>query len=715
MAPRRRAAKATLAIGEGARCSVEIRYLRPSQVVAEAFINADKDYTLEDLIAVERKVILRKGKPIKSYFFRSPSLPGLVSCAEKWATVLEQGEHFLIWDEPGLAPSVLTPPATNEAGEEIADFVFQAQNRAEDIALVRAMGFEVDDDDEPAPENIPADDERLFRLGGDLHDGQEWGWDGIDQRAGLLGGMYHQPTFANSWSPQGKSFVDIFLHLFPVRFVETVMVEATSRVLMSDNLVRTTIGEMLRYIGMWLLMSCYMKPPEYFWRPATRTTTILGDDSEDEENDTPSFTFNRYMSQRRFLAITVALRFTASTPPTFCDKFWEIRDLITSWNALMKDVFSAAWAVCLDESMSIWHSRWTCPGWVFCPRKPHPFGNKYHTACCGLSGAMFSMEMVEGKDHPPQIKERFSELGKTTGLLMRMLECYFATGRYVILDSGFCVLKALVELKKVGLFACAMIEKRRYWPAKVPGDAMTDAFDEAQVGDSRAISGVLDGVKYFLWGLKEPNCVMKMMATGGPLISNDSCKMQRRTWTEAGLNIVKSFQFPLPYDWHYKYRHAVDDHNNLRHSLPSIEHTITTTRWEMRVFSFVLAVSEVNAFLAYRFFCRPDSVPTLQQFRHKLAWQLIKNRFLIQEESAEQNVVHTVHQLMNAPPHATKFQNGVWICNASQRYQNYPCTVKRCGETVKRCKTYCSCTPGKWICKYCHGGHVVAELKCVEH
>ena len=73
------------------------------------------------------------------------------------------------------------------------------------------------------------------------------------------------------------------------------------------------------------------------------------------------------------------------------------------------------------------------------------------------------------------------------------------------------------------------------------------------------------------------------------------------------------------------------------------------------------------------------------------------------------------HQLMNAPPHATKFQNGVWICNARQRYQNYPCTVKRCGETVKRCKTYCSCLPGKWICKYCHGGHVVAELKRVEH
>ena len=31
------------------------------------------------------------------------------------------------------------------------------------------------------------------------------------------------------------------------------------------------------------------------------------------------------------------------------------------------------------------------------------------------------------------------------------------------------------------------------------------------------------------------------------------------------------------------------------------------------------------------------------------------------------------------------------------------------------CKTYCFCTLGKWICKYCHGGHVVAELRRVEH
>ena len=77
---------------------------------------------------------------------------------------------------------------------------------------------------------------------------------------------------------------------------------------------------------------------------------------------------------------------------------------------------------------------------------------------------MFLMKMVKGKDHPPQVAEKWSKLGRTTGLLMRMLQSYFTMGRYVILKSGFCVLKALIELKKVGLFACAVIKKCWYWP-----------------------------------------------------------------------------------------------------------------------------------------------------------------------------------------------------------------------------------------------------------
>ena len=37
----------------------------------------------------------------------------------------------------------------------------------------------------------------------------------------------------------------------------------------------------------------------------------------------------------------------------------------------------------------------------------------------------------------------------------------FSTVRYIIIDSGFCVLKGLIKLRNKGVFACYIIKKRR--------------------------------------------------------------------------------------------------------------------------------------------------------------------------------------------------------------------------------------------------------------
>ena len=87
----------------------------------------------------------------------------------------------------------------------------------------------------------------------------------------------------------------------------------------------------------------------------------------------------------------------------------------------------------------------------------------------------FLMEMVEGEDRPQEIwAKEFAGYSKTAGLMMRMLKTYFCTGKYVILDSGFCVFKALIELNSHCLFACALIKKHHFWPAQVPGFAMDE-------------------------------------------------------------------------------------------------------------------------------------------------------------------------------------------------------------------------------------------------
>ena len=84
------------------------------------------------------------------------------------------------------------------------------------------------------------------------------------------------------------------------------------------------------------------------------------------------------------------------------------------------------------------------PGFFLCPRKPYPNGNAYHTICCGESGIMYGWEIVEGRDHPiPMGRPEFetSPNMKTVGVMLRLTRALWSTGKAVITDSGFCVLK----------------------------------------------------------------------------------------------------------------------------------------------------------------------------------------------------------------------------------------------------------------------------------
>ncbi|KAL7487238.1 hypothetical protein ACHAW6_012858 [Cyclotella cf. meneghiniana] len=225
--------------------------------------------------------------------------------------------------------------------------------------------------------------------------------------------------------------------------------------------------------------------------------------------------------------------------------------MLTAFKKHFANTFIPSWIACLDESMSIWNSRWTCPGWVFCPRKPHPQGNEYHTICCGETGILFDFEVVEGRDRPT---------------------------RYVVLDSGFCVLKGLISLVKSGVFACSLIKKRRYWPAYCQGEAIDQYFVGKNVGDTAAVEGELDGVPYNIWCFKEPDYVCKMFGTAGGL-NPGSGREHSRVWTEDGVSMSATFKYAEPFTLHFTYQYAVDDHNNLCHQVPSIEETWTTIRW----------------------------------------------------------------------------------------------------------------------------------------
>ncbi len=68
---------------------------------------------------------------------------------------------------------------------------------------------------------------------------------------------------------------------------------------------------------------------------------------------------------------------------------------------------------CLDESISVLTNQWTCPGWIFVPRKPIWWGMKI------IQYAAVSVEKCTHSSWPREVPSpQFSQFGQTTGLLL---------------------------------------------------------------------------------------------------------------------------------------------------------------------------------------------------------------------------------------------------------------------------------------------------------
>jgi hypothetical protein len=130
-------------------------------------------------------------------------------------------------------------------------------------------------------------------------------------------------------------------------------------------------------------------------------------------------------------------------------------------------------------------------------------GNEYHTLCCGLSGDMYAIELVEGKDQRQLQPANYLEHGKTTGLLLRLTESIAHSGRVVIMDSEFSVLKKLIKLASVGVFASAVIKNRRYWPTYIDGGAIDSHFEVKDIGTTDSLPGLMDGEQFRIYCMKE--------------------------------------------------------------------------------------------------------------------------------------------------------------------------------------------------------------------
>jgi hypothetical protein len=226
--------------------------------VAEAILNASANQHVEDLVATCHEITTRNSRLFQTIFFTSPSIPGLeVSATQRYVVVTAEGHPDAIWEHfTACVPAPIVPnlPPVVDTNNIINNNIFTAQKRAEDIARVHNKGFEVDDDNHPAPENVPGLFDAPLIVDSGLFEGQSWGWDGIDHRQ-TAGGGYNKPSFCQGFTPIGKTYLELFVLFFPMKWLSNLLLPRTSMGLVNAAAAPLTFGKLLRFLAIRLLMA----------------------------------------------------------------------------------------------------------------------------------------------------------------------------------------------------------------------------------------------------------------------------------------------------------------------------------------------------------------------------------------------------------------------------------------------------------------------------
>ena len=111
--------------------------------------------------------------------------------------------------------------------------------------------MEVDDDMEPFPIHVFLVDTTASDT---LFEGHTWGWYCIDRRA-AVSQNHNEISFKNGWITQSLSYIDIFLHCLLLKRLIIVLLPSTSRSMKEADIAPLAYGYLLRYLGLWLVMS----------------------------------------------------------------------------------------------------------------------------------------------------------------------------------------------------------------------------------------------------------------------------------------------------------------------------------------------------------------------------------------------------------------------------------------------------------------------------
>ncbi len=188
---------------------------------------------------------------------------------------------------------------------------------------------------------------------------------------------------------------------------------------------------------------------------------------------------------------------------------------------------------------------------------------------------------------------------------------------------------SLTQLAKKGVFGSTLIKKHRYWPRDVNAEMIKAHFEESVVRHRLLPMNLLeDNSKWDSHSFKEPYYIMMLMATYGTI--ERVGQEQSWTWKSKNTECRIAFQSPELVHNHFKYKHAVNDHNNRRQAPISIERDWSTNWWPHWVFAFLIAITEVTVIKVSINLFKNADIGTFISWK-RLSEELINIPYLLKE------------------------------------------------------------------------------------
>ena len=232
--------------GVGAKISVYKKFLHPRAAVSNKYPNSTKNGVLDNLLVVsqEEKLVLSKRRQVCLTMRHDDFDNGqILHAVARFCKVTEEGPVESFFDLPSANELTNETDVAVEGAEINGHEIPVILN--EDVSNFRAQGFSVDEDNEPAPENIPTATDRATN---GIY--KPWGSEPLDKRR-VLGMRDHVMPNLVSADATMHTVLGFFLHFLPMEFFKTTVFQATNEILLDP----LTWDEVLRFISILFLFA----------------------------------------------------------------------------------------------------------------------------------------------------------------------------------------------------------------------------------------------------------------------------------------------------------------------------------------------------------------------------------------------------------------------------------------------------------------------------